>query len=452
MFISNNPYTNTHLKIYELLSSEQLNLKLQNTVNAQPTWQEIPLKERLIYIENIGKLLLKHADELAKLASAEIGKPVSQAKAEVLKCATVCSYYLNEAEKQLAPQLENTEKGLVKLLFEPMGVILGIFPWNFPYWQIIRSAIPVITSGNTMLIKPAPNMPQCALALQDIINNSGLPEHVLQTVMINEEQIARLIANDNIAGVTLTGSDAAGSKVAEIAGRNIKKTVLELGGSDPLIILNDADLDKHIPEIALARLQNNGQSCVASKRFLVQKDIKDAFLNKLVEHLQTLKIGDPQLPETQVGPLARIDLKVKLEQQVKISVQMGANIFWQMPHNVTSPCFYAPLILTDIPDDAPAATEELFGPVFSIFSFNDINEAIAIANNSPYGLGASIFSQNNDIAMHIAEKLKCGIVSINKMVKSDARFPFGGVKKSGIGKELGSYGLKEFVNLKTVML
>jgi succinate-semialdehyde dehydrogenase/glutarate-semialdehyde dehydrogenase len=449
-FVSQNPFTNEVLNTYTCLQQNELEQFLQFAYNAQQKWQKIPVKERLAPLVKLEELLKQEADALALLAAQEIGKPIAQARLEVLKCITLCTYYCQHAEEILKPKVTHTDKGNVHQLYEPMGVVLGIFPWNFPFWQILRSAIPVAIGGNAMLIKPAPNMPQCALALQALIDKAGFIPNVLQTIFITVPQTEMLIADKRIAAVTLTGSDAAGSAVAQISGKYIKKTVLELGGSDPLIILNDADIEKHLPEIVLARIQNNGQSCVAAKRLLVHEEIKEKFTNSLINYCKTIITGNPTNPTVQMGPLARPDLKQKLEMQVNESVKMGAKIIWQGQSNCSSPSFFNLTILDEIPFDAPAAMQELFGPVFSLFSFNNIDEAITLANRTPYGLGASIFTENIELAMQMATRIQCGMVHINQMVKSDVRFPFGGTKQSGYGKELGENGLKEFCNIKTI--
>lgn len=449
-FISQNPFTNEVLKSYPCLLPTELAQAVELAFTAQQQWQMVSIKNRVAVLTKLEQLLKQEADALALLAAQEIGKPIAQAKLEVLKCITLCTYYRDNAEELLKPQITQTEKGTVHQLYQPMGVVLGIFPWNFPFWQILRSAIPVAMAGNAMLIKPAPNMPQCALALQNLLDKAGFMPNVLQTIFIDVPQTEQLIADKRIAAVTLTGSDAAGSAVAQISGKHIKKTVLELGGSDPLIILNDADIEKYLPTIVLARIQNNGQSCVAAKRLLVQAEIKEKFTNALIDYCKSITTGNPTNHQVQVGPLARPDLKLKLQQQVDESVNKGAKIIWQAQSNIASNCFFEPTILDDIPSDAPAATQEIFGPVFSLFTFNTIEEAIALANQTPYGLGASIFTTNNDLALQMAQQIQCGMVHINQMVKSDVRFPFGGTKQSGYGKELGENGLKEFCHIKTV--
>lgn len=449
-FVSQNPFSNEVLRNYPFLQQNELENVIQSVYNAQQQWQKVPIKNRVEPLIKLEELLKQEADALALLAAQEIGKPIAQAKLEVLKCITLCTYYRQHAEEFLKPKVTQTEKGTVHQRYQPMGVVLGIFPWNFPFWQILRSAIPVALAGNAMLIKPAPNMPQCALALQKLIDKAGFMPNVLQTIFISVPQTEALIADKRIAAVTLTGSDAAGSAVAEISGKHIKKTVLELGGSDPLIILNDADIEKHLPTIVLARIQNNGQSCVAAKRLLVQAEIKEKFIIALVNYCKCITTGNPTDSAVQIGPLARPDLKQKLQQQVAESVKMGAKIIWQGQSNISSNCFFEPTILDEIPVNAPAATQELFGPVFSLFTFNTIDEAIALANNTPYGLGACIFTKNTELALQMAEQIKCGMVHINQMVKSDVRFPFGGTKQSGYGKELGENGLKEFCNIKTI--
>jgi len=389
-FTSVNPYNGNLLATYSFLQKEELVTVLNQADLAQQKWVQAPIKQRLQCLITLETQLLQHTDRLAQLAALEIGKPITQAKAEVLKCISLCQYYAEHAEKILTPEMHYTEKGNVQICFEPMGVVLGIFPWNFPYWQVLRSLLPTVVSGNGMLIKPAPNMPQCALALQHILNACGFEPNLINTVFIDEEQIAKLIEDDKIAAVTLTGSNKAGSTVAAIAGKNIKKTVLELGGSDPMIIFDDADLERHIDEMAMARFQNNGQTCVAAKRFLVQENIAELFTQKLIEAIKKYKVGNPLHNDTVIGPLARKDLTLKLNEQVNETIKKGATLLWQMNVDETSECFYAPAILSNIPSGSSAYTEELFGPVVSLFTFKDINQAAHIANNTMYGLGAAI--------------------------------------------------------------
>jgi succinate-semialdehyde dehydrogenase/glutarate-semialdehyde dehydrogenase len=441
-----NPYSGELLAQFHPIADNELQLRLESAVNAQKSWAQCTFTERAIPVQKLILLIQQHAETLSKMASVEMGKPIKEARLEVSKCITACEYYGSHASEILAPQTTLD----VQLVYEPMGVILGVFPWNFPYWQIIRSAIPIVMSGNTMLIKPAPNVPQCSNLLQQLFEEAGFPEGVLQTIFATNDQVSQLIANDRIAACTLTGSEAAGSAVAAQAGRYIKKSVLELGGSDPFIITQYADLDKVMQWAITARFQNNGQSCIAAKRFIVHENIYKDFLSKLVPAVSALVCGDPLDEQTQIGPLARVDLKQQLHKQISESIKAGASMLYQHTALVNSESFYAPTILGNIAKDSPAYQEELFGPVLSIFTYKEHEEAIHLANDTRFGLGGSVWSEDRALALGMAHQLQCGQVNINSMVKSSASFPFGGYKRSGIGKELGEWGIKEFCNVKII--
>lgn len=449
-FISLNPFNEKIIKEFDFISQNQLDTAVQRAHAAQQQWAKLSVSQRVQPLLKLKELLLAQSKKLASLATDEMGKTFEHALGEVQKCGTLCDYYISEAENILKPTTHKNEKANVLYVYEPVGVVLGVFPWNFPYWQSLRSAIPAMVAGNAMLIKPAPNIPQCAIALQDILNDCGFPEYLVQTIFAAEQQIEHLIANDLIAAASLTGSEKAGAAVASSAAKHIKKTVLELGGSDPLILLSDVNLNEIIDQVVFARFQNNGQSCIAAKRFIVHESLKEEFLGLLEEKVANLTLGDPMLGSTQIGPLARKDLKEQLAQQVNDSVKAGANIFYQQKQIPANGYFYPPTILTNIPQDSPAAQQELFGPVLSVFTFSHLNEAIHLANNTRFGLGASIYTKNTELAIEMASQIHSGMVYINQLVKSDVRVPFGGVKKSGIGKELGDAGLKEFCNLKTI--
>lgn len=450
-FESINPTTEVKLQEYPFTSKIQSEQMLEKGVLAYQQWRNLDFNERAEPILKLGELLKSNADELAKMVSMEMGKLFTHAKAEILKSATLCEYYARQSEELLKPEITQVdETHEVCISYEPIGIVLGIFPWNFPYWQILRSAIPILMSGNGILVKPAPNVPQSSLALQNLVNQSGFPAGIYQTIFAGEELVAELIADDRIAATTLTGSEAAGSAVAAQSGKHIKHSVLELGGSDPLIVLNDAPLDETIEQAVFARFQNNGQSCVAAKRFLVQREIAELFTQKLIAASEKLILGDPQSADTNIGPLARKDLLELLTKQVNDSVESGAQIIFQSQQKTANGFFYPPTILTNIPEGSRAYKEELFGPVISLFTFHTDEEAIAIANDTKYGLGASIYSTDISRAKRLASKIESGMVYINQIVKSDVRFPFGGVKKSGYGREIGSFGLKSFCNVKSV--
>ena len=452
-YASINPFTEAKLQEYSFIHFDEANQLLNQSIISFQLWRKKSFDARAKPIIKLSELLIENADSLARIASEEMGKIVSQARSEIIKSANLCAYYAIHSGPLLEPEIHQIEEETeLRISFEPLGVILGIYPWNFPFWQIIRSAAPILMSGNVILVKPAPNVPQTSLALQKIIDQCGFPEGTFRTIFADEELVANLISDDRIAGTTLTGSEDAGSKVAAQSGKYIKPHVLELGGSDPCIILKDAPLDELMEQIVFARFQNNGQSCVAAKRFLVQAEIAEEFIQKLITAMDKLVLGNPLLPETHIGPLARFDLVQLLVQQVNDSVAAGAKMIYQSKQKPLTGFFFPPTILSNIPKDSRAYREELFGPVVSLYSFETMEEAIELANDSRFGLGACIFSKDLDLAKKMANQIESGMVSINQIVKSDSRFPFGGIKKSGYGREIGEYGLKAFCNVKTVWL
>jgi succinate-semialdehyde dehydrogenase/glutarate-semialdehyde dehydrogenase len=380
-----------------------------------------------------------------------MGKLLPHAKAEVLKSASLCNYYYETAESHLVAEQKLLTNGTqVSIEKVPLGTVLGVFPWNFPIWQILRSAIPTIISGNAMLVKPAPNAAMSALALQEIMERIGLPPFIYNTCFLNNEQVSQCIANKHIHAVTFTGSENTGNLLASIAGKHLKPIVLELGGSDPLIIMEDADLPQIIDEILFSRFQNNGQSCVAAKRFLVHHKKMEPFLALAKEKITAMQLGDPLEPNTVIGPIARVDLLHKLEQQLADCLSGGAEIYYQQSEVPKQGNFFPPTILYNIPAGNLAAQEELFGPILSVFSFGSDQELIALANSTQYGLGASIYTPDINRAKALASQIESGMVYINQMVKSDPSIPFGGIKNSGFGRELGKEGLLAFCQTKTI--
>lgn len=449
-FISINPYTLQERNRFETIADKQLDAVVFNAVSAHQSWKLKAIEQRAGCVLVLGNLIEKHHERLATLASLEMGKTLAEAKLEVLKCKTACEYYATQAAAILKPEsVLHTDGRTVVISHEPVGVVLGIFPWNFPYWQIVRSAIPIIMSGNAMLVKPAPNTPECALALQELFIKAGLGE-IVQTVFASQNQVSALLGDSRISACTLTGSERAGSAVAAQAGKHIKKTVLELGGSDPFIVLDDADLALVLKHAVSARFQNNGQSCIAAKRYIVHSAIAEVFTQQLVLALRQLKGGNPLEATTQLGPLARLDLKQKLEQQVNDSLQQGATILYQGEGLPEVPCYYPPTVLTAIPKHAAAYKEELFGPVLSLYIVETDQKAIELANDTEFGLGASIWTTDTERGKKIANALQTGQVFINSVTRSHTAFPFGGVKKSGYGRELGPNGLTEFCYIKTI--
>ncbi len=450
IYQSINPFTEELIAAFQLSSSDEIKQALAQAKKAQKNWAELHFKERSICLVQLADLLKKEATRLAEIASKEMGKTLEHAKAEILKSATVCHYYAQHAETILATEKQSIENNLsIERTYKPMGVVLGIYPWNFPFWQIIRSAIPAVMGGNAVLIKPAPNVPMSSLALQLLFDKAGFPAGILQTLFASNEQISELIKNPSVAAVTLTGSNKAGSEVAALAGKAIKPIVLELGGSDPFIVCEDAQLNDIIDHAIFSRFQNNGQSCVSAKRFIIHESLVAEFESMLIQKLKLLNYGDPLNATTDIGPLARKDLKENLALQVKKSLLLGAQIVYQHKEIPVKGFFYPATVLKAIPKNAPAYTEELFGPVLSIYPYKNIEQAIELANDTIYGLGCSIWTKNIENGKYLADQIECGMVYINQLVKSDVRFPFGGCKQSGFGKELGPEGLKAFCVLKT---
>ncbi len=452
-FVSINPFTEKELATYATISDAQLEDTLAHATAAQKRWASLTVEERIPFVQKLSELLKQEHEKLAELATLEMGKTLAEAKLEVLKCARGCDYYAQHTPALLQPKTSVAETGkTVQLNYEPLGVIVGVFPWNFPFWQILRSAIPTILAGNSILVKPAPNVPQCSLAIKELVRKAEFPEGIIEVIFATENQVADLLADNRVKAATLTGSEKAGSAVASQAAKHIKKSVLELGGSDPFIVMQDADLEKTLNQAIVARFQNNGQSCIAAKRFILHEHIAEKFLHGLKERMSALVCGNPLEANTAIGPLARVDLRDKLAKQVNDSVKAGANIYFQHTHIPQQGYFYPPTILTNITKDAVAFHEELFGPVLSVYTFNTVEEAIELANATEFGLGASVWSEDTENAIAIAKQIECGQVFINEMVKSQPGHPFGGAKKSGYGRELGEFGLYEFCNVKALWI
>ncbi len=445
-----NPVTEELEASYAFIKDKVLDQKVRNSEAAFLEWQEMAFDERKSFLYKLAEKLEAGKNEHGQTITREMGKPINQAIGEIEKCAWVCRYYADNAEIFLESQEKDFDDKHSFIRFEPLGIIYAIMPWNFPYWQFFRYAAPALMAGNVTMLKHAPNVPQCALNIKQLFKDAEFPDDVFQHLFINYEQSDRIIQHPEIKGVTLTGSTGAGSHVASVAGHNIKPTVLELGGSDPFIVLADADVQKAAKTAAIARMQNTGQSCIASKRFILHADVYDDFLEAFKQEIEGLQQGDPNDPDTYLGPLARKDLVDQLDQQVQQSVQKGAKVVTGGEPLPREGFFYKPTILTNIEPGMPAYDEELFGPVASVFNVSDLEQAVELANDTPYGLGASIWSGDIDEAKSLSYYIETGNISINGMVKSDPRLPFGGVKQSGYGRELSELGIKEFVNIKTV--
>ena len=445
-----NPATGDVIKTYPEMSDAEVDRALAQAQAAYEQWRETTFAERAEKVHNIASYLRAHRDEIAKVATLEMGKPIGQAQAEVEKSAWGCDWYADNAERLLADDHIATTAADSFVAYTPIGVILAVMPWNFPFWQVFRPIAPAMMAGNALVLKHSSNVPQCALAIEKVMDAAGFPEGLFRTLLISGGKVNRVIDDPRIRLVTLTGSDDAGSKVAAAAGHALKKTVLELGGSDPYIVLADADLDAAAKTGAVARNQNSGQSCIAAKRFLVVESVADEFQRKFAEAVKAMKVGDPMDPSTNVGPLAREDLCDALDRQVKESVKQGAKVVIGGERLNRPGYFFAPTILTDVTPRMTVFREETFGPVAAIIRVKDADEAIRLANDSVFGLGASIWSRDVAKAQQLARRIESGQVFINAMVASDPRLPFGGVKRSGYGRELSAFGIRELVNIQTI--
>ena len=451
--ISVNPANGKNLKKYKAHTTEQVEKKIAQTHKAWLNWKATDLVERAKLLNKLANVLQERKDELAKLMALEMGKPIMQGIAEVEKCASCCQYYAQNAEAHLKEHLVKTEASKSYVTFNPIGVVLAVMPWNFPLWQVFRFLAPALAAGNCGVLKHASNVPGCAMAIEEMVVEAGFPKHVFQTLLVGNKEVEKIIENEYIAAVTLTGSTNAGKKVAEKAGSLIKKTVLELGGSDAYIVLEDADLEKTAEACVSSRLINSGQSCIAAKRFIVVKSVEKEFTKLFLKKMQQKVMGDPLDKSTDVGPQARVDLRDELHEQVKASIVKGAKCILGGEVPTGNNAFYPATILTNVKKGMPAYDEELFGPVAAIISAKDEADAIHIANDSVFGLGSVVFTKDKKKGELIAAtKLEAGSCFVNTSVKSDSRLPFGGIKQSGYGRELGLFGIHEFVNIKTVYI
>lgn len=448
-----NPATGEIIKTYPTLTEEETGQVIQSCHEAYRSWRNTSFAERSRLMKKAGRVLRDNADEYAKLMALEMGKPVTEGRAEAIKCAWVCDYYAENAETFLKPEPVETDASKSFVSFQPMGVVLAVMPWNFPFWQVFRFAAPALMAGNTGILKHASNVPGCALAIEEVFKKAGFPGNTFRTMLIGSKQVAAVIENPLVMAVTLTGSTPAGKAVAAKAGEMLKKTVLELGGSDPYIVLEDADLDETVSTCVFSRLINAGQSCIAAKRFIVVEKIKEKFEERFVQKMKTYKMGDPLDETVNVGPQARHDLRGDLHRQVRESIKKGAKCLLGGEIPEDKGAFYPPTVLTDVKKAMPAYDEELFGPVAAIIPVKDEAEAIRTANDSIFGLGSAVFTRDIEKGTRLAEKeVQAGCCFVNTFVRSDPRLPFGGIKESGYGRELSHYGIKEFVNIKTVFV
>ncbi len=445
-----NPATGETLQEFDSLTEAEIEEKLAATETAFAVHRQTTLAKRARLVAKAADLLETEVDTCARLITLEMGKPFGAARDEVRKCALGCRYYAENGAHFLADEPVKTEASESFVRWDPLGSVLAIMPWNFPFWQVFRFAAPALLAGNVGLLKHAANVPQCALAIEDIWRRAGAAPGVFQTLLVESEAVAKIIADRRVRAVTLTGSDRAGGEVAAVAGRAIKKCVLELGGSDPFIVMPSADLEAAVTTAVKARTQNSGQSCIAGKRFLVAEQIYDQFANNLVERMSKLKVGDPFEASTELGPLATPSIREGVHEQVTKSVAAGAKLLLGGEPMEGAGNFYPPTVLADIPAEAPAYREEVFGPVALLFRVRDAAAAIELANESDFGLGASVWTTDATERDAFVHELETGMVFVNAMVASDPRLPFGGVKRSGYGRELGSLGIREFLNAKTV--
>ena len=447
-----NPTTNQLIQTYASWDTLRLEQALEKTHRAQPAWAQTIFSQRAEVLRKVATQLCAQRDRYAILITQEMGKPLREARAEVEKCASACDYYAQHGEEFMRAEPVESDAGKSYIAYYPLGVVLAVMPWNFPFWQVFRAAAPALMAGNALLLKHAPNVPQCALALETIFRECDLPDGVFTNLMIDVEQVAEAIASPHVHAVTLTGSEAAGRKVAACAGQHLKKCVLELGGSDPFIVLHDADMELTVDMAIASRFMNCGQSCIAAKRFIVVPQIADEFLRELKARVETLRLGDPMDDATQIGPMARLDLRDTLHKQVSDSIAQGAVAVVGCKPVERAGFFYQPSILDRVTANTRAWHEELFGPVATVIRAASEADALRIANETRFGLGSSIWSKDTARAEQLAAHIQAGCTFINSMVKSDPRLPFGGVKASGYGRELSRLGMHEFVNAKTVWI
>lgn len=447
-----NPATGETLQTFESLTQAQLEEKLERAANTFRGYRYTSFAERQKLMLRAAEILESDKSRLARLMTIEMGKPIKGAGQEIEKCAMVCRYYADTAKRHLADQLVETNAGKSYVHFQPIGPVLAVMPWNFPFWQVFRFAAPALMAGNVGLLKHASNVPQCALAIEEIFHQAGFPDGTFQTLLIGSDLVERVISDRRVVAATLTGSEPAGRSVASVAGNQIKKTVLELGGSDPFIVMPSANLDEAVTTAVKARIINSGQSCIAAKRFIVSTEVYAEFERRFVAKMTALQVGDPLMESTDIGPLATEQILKDVETQVSLSVAAGAHILCGGKRLGGVGNFYEPTVLANIPSDSPASCEEVFGPVAMLFRVKTIDDAIALANGTNFGLGAAAWTNDSQERSRFIEELEAGCVFINGMVASDPRLPFGGIKNSGYGRELGEYGIREFVNIKTVWI
>jgi len=447
-----NPANGALLRSFTPLTDEALLEKISLAATAFARYAEVPLGHRTLCMRKLAHLLEQETADLAALITAEMGKPVAQARSEIVKCASVCRYYADQAERILAPEPINIGSNDAFVRWDPLGVVLAVMPWNFPFWQVFRFLAPALMAGNAGLLKHASNVPQCAVAIEALVRRAGFPRGIFQTLLIDVSQVETVLADSRVVAATVTGSELAGRAIAAQAGWLIKKTVLELGGSDPFIVMPSAEFDLAVAAAVRARCVNSGQSCIAAKRVLVAESIYDSFAAGFVAAMEALRVGDPMREDTQIGPLATAAQVQDLDAQVQAAVRAGGRVLTGGKRVPGAGNYYPPTVLADIPRTADVCREELFGPVAMLFRVRDIDDAISLANDTPFGLAASAWTRSQAEQHRLAAELRCGAVFINEVVASDPRLPFGGIKRSGYGRELSAAGMREFLNAKTVVI
>ncbi len=446
-----NPYSEEMMQEFDLMTPGEINREISKSRQAFLAWRALSISERTACVRKLGDQLRAEKRRYAEIMTREMGKPIRESVSEIEKCAWLCDYYAGNASKFLEPEEVKTEARKSYVLFQPLGLVLAIMPWNFPFWQAFRFGVPAVTAGNVVVLKHASNVPMCALAIEEAFSKAGFPAGVFKTFLIRPQDALGLIDDDKVDAVSLTGSNKAGEEVGALAGRKIKKLVLELGGSDPFVVLDDADIAKAGKMAVNARMINAGQSCIAAKRFIVMKKVAGEFRDIFLSRLKELKIGDPMDETTDIGPVAKQEILDSLKEQLRDAKEKGAEII-QMGQSFKKGLFFPPCVVYGPKQDMKVLNDEVFGPIAPIIIVKDEDEAVSVANDTRYGLGAAVWGRDLERAERIAARIEAGCIAINDMVKSDPRLPFGGVKKSGVGRELSHYGLKEFVNIKTVVV
>lgn len=452
MFYSVNPYTGETFAEHAVHNASEVNNIIEKSHKRFLSWRTLSFDHRAVFMKNMAQVLRQNLEEYARLITLEMGKIITESRGEIEKCAWLCEYYAEHSEKMLKPEVFQSDAGKSYVRFDPAGIIFGIMPWNFPFWQVFRAAVPTIMAGNTFLLKHAPNVTGAAKIIEEIFLKAGFPEDVFRTLIIPVELSENVIANPWVEGVTLTGSQRAGASVASLAGKYLKKSVLELGGSDPYIVLKDAELNSSCNTGVCSRMLNAGQVCISAKRFIVVESMLDQFILGQKNLLETMVLGDPLDEKTEMGPMARVDLLENIDKQVSESVKMGAKLLTGGHRLYPDKLFYAPTLLVDVKKGMPVWDEETFGPVSVVIPAKNPDDAVRIANDTFYGLGASLWTKDLELAERMAAQIESGAVFINGMTKSDPRLPFGGTKRSGYGRELAYLGIREFVNAKTVWI